>query len=147
MEILNFKEFLLATEDNVPGYHLDGNSGFTGTTGGGFLDSQQTGSETQSKAGDDGGNIGLSPYSTDLGLPTRIERGRVVMKVDDRPKYRLSFRDGGYVEFDRDEWHKVARGKVNIHDIMPGDRADVEYYTNRFDNSRKPNKVIMVQVY
>lgn len=143
MENLSFKEFLLACEMNVPGYHLDGNSNYSG---GGYLDSQQTGSETKGKNANSD-NAGLSLYSTDLGIPTRIERGRVIHKVDDRPKYRLAFQDGGYVEFDRNEWYRVARGKTNFHDIMPGDRADVEYYANRNDTSLTPQKVIAVQVY
>ncbi len=141
MQPLSFKEFLLACETNIPGYHLDGNTG----SGGGYLNSQQTGSQTQHMQ--ISGDMGLSPYSTDLGIPTRIERGRVVHKVEDRPKYRLAFKDGGYVEFDRNEWYKVARGKTNFHDIMPGDRADVEYYANRNDTSITPQKVIAVQVY
>jgi len=142
---LNFKAFLLACEQNVPGTHLDGNSGWNGASSGAVLDTQQTGSET--KGGNNNyDNGGLSLYSTELGLGTRQEPGRIITKVTDRPKIRLDFRDHGYVEVDRRTWFKIAKGKTNIYEIKPGDIADVEYYANRFDKNAGPQRPIAIQI-
>jgi hypothetical protein len=147
MPKMSFKDYLRLAETNVPGYHLDGNTGDHGNpvTGGAYLDSQWTGSETKSTGDRD--NRGTSLYSTDLGLPTRVERGRVIRKVEDRPKLRLTFTDGGCVEFDRQGWWEKVKGKTDIHDIKPGDRADVEYYANRNDTENKPMFPLSVFVY
>ncbi len=148
MEKLNFREFLLACEQNVPGYHLDGN---TNSSGGGYLNSQATGSQDQGTGAKQ--ETGPSSpfgnaYSNDLGLPTLIERGRIVSRVHDRPRPKLEFRDGGYVEFaNRDHWFKITRGKTNIYDVQPGDRVDVEYHANRFDTSKNAKTPRIVMIY
>lgn len=135
---MNFKQFFLQSEMNVPGYHLDGNTG----SGGGYVDSQQSGSETKGQDANTDQN-GLSLYSTDLGMPTKIDRNQIISGVD-KKNLSIFFKGGGGMKLqNNDMWRHYVKGK----EPEVGDRADVEYWTNQNDNTSGEKKIVAIRVY
>ncbi|MFX6019128.1 hypothetical protein ABTF08_19820, partial [Acinetobacter baumannii] len=78
----------------------------------------------------------------DLGLPTKITH-EVVSGID-KKHLTIFFRGIGAVKLKNIEmWDHYMKGK----EPQIGDRADVEYWTNRRDNSPGEKQIVAMRIY
>jgi len=141
--MLKFKEYITQLEQNTVGYHNDGQGGFE-RTGGAFLSSDQTGSETD-PSGNSTGHPNWLP-STDLAIPDDIPtmtRTSTIQRIDkNKNPITITLKDGTILHFTWDEFKRIK--------VMPevGKAIKVTFQKNQLDQRpEEPGQISNIQVY
>jgi YD repeat-containing protein len=141
--MLKFKEYITQLEQNTVGYHNDGQRGFE-RTGGAFLSSDQTGSETD-PSGNSTGHPNWLP-STDLAIPDDIPtmtRTSTIQRIDkNKNPITITLKDGTILHFTWDEFKRIK--------VMPevGKAIKVTFQKNQLDQRpEEPGQISNIQVY
>mgnify|MGYP003991167183 FL=1 len=141
--MLKFKEYITQLEQNTVGYHNDGQGGFE-RTGGAFLSSDQTGSETD-PSGNSTGHPNWLP-STDLAIPDDIPtmtRTSTIQRIDkNKNPITITLKDNTILHFTLDEFTRIK--------VMPevGKAIKVTFQKNQLDQRpEEPGQISNIQVY
>mgnify|MGYP003970537723 FL=1 len=141
--MLKFKEYITQLEQNTVGYHNDGQGGFE-RTGGAFLSSDQTGSETD-PSGNSTGHPNWLP-STDLAIPDDIPtmtRTSTIQRIDkNKNPITITLKDNTILHFTLDEFKRIK--------VMPevGKAIKVTFQKNQLDQRpEEPGQISNIQVY
>ena len=141
--MLKFKEYITQLEQNTVGYHNDGQGGFE-RTGGAFLSSDQTGSETD-PSGNSTGHPNWLP-STDLAIPDGIPtmtRTSTIQRIDkNKNPITITLKDNTILHFTLDEFKRIK--------VMPevGKAIKVTFQKNQLDQRpEEPGQISNIQVY
>lgn len=144
--MLKFKEYITKLEQNTVGYHNDGQGGFE-RTGGAFLSSDQTGSETD-PSGNSTGHPNWLP-STDLAIPDDIPtmtRTSTIRSIDkNKNPITITLTDNTQLHFTLDEFNRISK-KGGMPEV--GKTIKVTFQKNQLDQRpEEPGQISNIQVY